>query len=137
MQLPEHIAKRVRETIAAASIGKHPRHIDAEAAAHGAIALIGTLGALWMLRPDGSLWNVDDDTGVPLTPLPEHEHTLAIVYGVERYPWLAEVLPQRPTEPTNCKRCGGRGAYPVESTPRGGTTILCADCSGLGWVAAK
>jgi hypothetical protein len=30
---------------------------------------MGTIGAVWLLRPDGTLWEVDDGSGRPLTPL--------------------------------------------------------------------
>jgi hypothetical protein len=67
MTLPGHIADRIRESIAQGGRGFQ---IDEEAGGHGAIALMGTIGSTWMLRPDGTFWDADADLGKPLTPLP-------------------------------------------------------------------
>ena len=49
--LPPHIAQRIRDVIARGG----GVAIDEEARQHGAIALMGTIGSIWMLRPDGTL----------------------------------------------------------------------------------
>jgi hypothetical protein len=123
--LPAHIAARVRDAIAAGGLGKY---IDEEARGHDAIALMGTIGAIWMLRADGTLWNADADFGIPLTPLAEEFHTRAIVAGVERFPWLAELLPVRPSDAVDCASCEGRGHFVVQDS-----RVLCPHCEALGW----
>jgi hypothetical protein len=129
LSLPDHIARRIREVIAA----QGPYAIDDEARTHGAIALMGTIGAIWMLRPDGSLWDADADWGKPLTPLAEELHTMAIAAGVERHPWLAEILPERPAHAVECTAGQGTGRIvPPNALPSSGG-FLCSACSALGW----
>jgi hypothetical protein len=131
MILPAHISARIREVIAQG--GGTP--IDDEARGHGAIALMGTIGAIWMLRPDGTLWDADADFGKPLTPLTEEFHTTAIVYGVERFPWLAELLPPRPPGAQDCTACVGRGFFVTgTSSPAFPSKILCQTCRAMGYV---
>ena len=59
MVLPEHVAERIRSLVA--STPSSGGHVDNEAAKYGGIAVMGTVGATWLLRPDGSLWEVDDE----------------------------------------------------------------------------
>jgi hypothetical protein len=131
MMLPEHISARIREIIAQG--GGTP--IDEEARSHGAIALMGTIGAIWMLRPDGTLWDADADFGKPLTPLSEEFHTIAVVEGTDRFPWLAELLPARPPGARDCTACSGRGFFETGYTEAPfASRILCQTCHALGWV---
>jgi hypothetical protein len=123
MELPTHISERIRDSIASGGCGKG---IDEEAVGHGAIALMGTLGSIFMLRPDGTFWDADADWGKPLAPLAEEWHMRALVWGVERFPWLAELLPSRPADAPSCADCGGTGHL-------GNSPVLCATCDGLGW----
>lgn len=122
MTLPDHIAQRIREVIAQGG----GTYIDEEARGHGAIALMGTIGSIWMLRPDGTLWDADADWGKPLTPLGDEWWTRAIAEGVGRFPWLAELLPERPPESADCSFCTGVGRV-------AGRDFLCPECEGLGW----
>lgn len=79
MAPPEHIAQRIRAIVARTStLGGH---IDNEAARYGGIAVMSTIGAVWLLRPDGTVWEVDDDCGRPLTPLPAEWYHAAIACG--------------------------------------------------------
>ena len=132
MTLPPHIADRIRTTV----LEGRGRGIDEEARGHGAIALMGTLGSTWLLRPDGSLWDVDADFEKPLTPLPDELRITALVAGSQRYPWLAELLPQRPDAARDCRKCGGRGMITPAGAPHSAQGIFCSDCSALGWVVA-
>jgi hypothetical protein len=125
IRLPLPIADRVRVSAEPANWAGAV-NIDAEAARYGGIALMGTIGIIWLLRPDGSLWEVDDDSGRPLTPLAAEWHVMALVAGSRRFPWLAELLPPRPDCAPDCASCGGKGT-------RAGTNVFCADCEGLGW----
>jgi hypothetical protein len=131
MTLPAHISARICDVIHQG--GGMP--IDDEARGHGAIALMGTIGAIWMLRPDGTLWDADADFGKPLAPLSEEFRTTAIVYGVERFPWLAELLPTRSLTAKDCTGCAGRGFFETGHTePPLASRILCQTCHGMGWV---
>jgi hypothetical protein len=108
-------------------------HVDHEAARHGGIALMGTIGSVWLLRPDGTLWDVDDDFGRPLTPLPNELEAEALVWGTRRYAWLAELLPARPSDAVTCVACDGIGQPGNAPVPSPGYRPLCPDCRGLGW----
>ena len=131
VKLPPHIANRIRKMVEASS--KEGFHADHEAARHGGIALMGTIGSLWLLRPDGTIWDVDDDWGKPLAPLPEQLHTTALAAGVERHPWLSELLPERPDGAVDCSTCRGKGKLFPKNAVVGGSGIFCPDCSALGW----
>jgi hypothetical protein len=132
MKLPEHIAARIAETIASLP-PERSYHIDWEAKQHGAIALMGTIGSTWLLRPDGSLLDVDSDFGKPLQPLPEDLHVTAIVAGCERYPWLRELLPARPDDAIDCPQCLGRGQLHA-SGAEDQHGVFCPACQALGWI---
>ena len=45
-------------------------HINYEGILHRGLPVFGTIGEVWLLRADGSLWRVDSDFGVPLAPCP-------------------------------------------------------------------
>ncbi len=128
--VPEHIAARIRSVVA--STPTEGGHIDNEAARYGGVALWGTIGAVWLLRPDGTLWEVDDDFGRPLAPLSPEWHHAALVSGAERHPWLADSIPPRPADARSCATCSGSGRFPLagSSDLRG---IFCTECHARGW----
>jgi hypothetical protein len=128
IDLPASIKDHIERCVAGED---GPRYaIDDEARSHGAIALMGTIGMIWGLRPDGTFWQFDADFGTPLSPLPEELQINAIVYGEKRHPWLNPIVPVRPATATSCQACEGRGAFPVTVGE-----VLCSNCHGLGWVA--
>lgn len=126
MKVPPSIANRIEEEVAKLS-PETVGHMNYEGIHYGALPLFGTLGEVWLLRADGTLWKADSDFGVPLTPLPENLHTIALVAGAERYSWLKDLLPQRPAEAFICRECGGRG----KTGP--GNALFCRSCNALGW----
>jgi len=127
--LPAHIVEGIRKVVAITeSVGGH---IDNEAAKYGGIAVMGTIGAVWVLRPDGTLWDVDDDFGRPLVPLAQEWHHAAIVSGAQRYPWLAEVIPPAPAGASPCPTCNGRGLLPIQGSSDG---VFCPACYARGWL---
>src|SRR3954466_4379082 len=129
MQLPAHIAERIRTWITNTPKGSFD--VDHEAARYGGISLMGTIGATWLLRPDGTFWDVDDDSGKPLQPLPAELHVTALVAGTERHHWLNELLPVRPSNAVDCGPCNGRGRVFVGADPE--HFVYCPRCSALGW----
>jgi hypothetical protein len=123
MILPAHIKALILRTIA----GGEGTVIDEEARGHGAVALMGTIGTIWMLRPDGTFWDADADWGKPLTPLPDELHITALVAGTERFSWLGELLPEKPMEAHDCPLCEGSGYI--------AGNVYCPNCHALGWLA--
>ena len=119
------VKERVERCVAGAEGPSFP--IDDEARSHGAIALMGTIGIIWGLRPDGSFWQFDADFDVQLSPLPEEQELEALVWGAERHPWLSELLPVRPGNAAPCSFCQGKAKFGV---------FLCPTCRGLGWAVA-
>jgi len=73
-----------------------------------------------------SFWDADADSGKTLTPLPDESKTMALAWGVERFPWLAEP-PPRPSDAESCSDC-------MESGRFGDGPVLCHACEGLGWL---
>ena len=133
MRIPFDIEQRIEKTIAELS----PRswgHVNYEGVTHHALPLMGTIGEVWMLRPDGTFWRSDADFGLALESLPEEFHTLALVYGVEQYPWLQRLLPTRSSDARDCIKCNGAGRFLTTQASDG--FMLCHACHGLGWVVA-
>ena len=130
MKLSEDIAVQLAAIIA--SIPTAGGHIDNEAARYGGIALMGTIGVVWLLRSDRTLWEVDDESGRPLTPLAPEWHIAAIKCGARRYPWLASLVPPRPNNGVTCGACQGRGEISVQGN-FGASGVLCPECYARGW----
>ncbi len=125
--IPPYIAQRIQDAVARGG----GFAIDEEARQHGAIALMGTIGTIWMLRPDGSVWDADADSDKPFQPLDERCHLMALAVGVERYPWLRELLPQRPADAIDCATCKGTGKVGPTTVVYSGA--ICPACDALGW----
>ncbi|MEM9728849.1 MAG: hypothetical protein AAF997_09710 [Myxococcota bacterium] len=122
------MAARIQTAIA--SLDPEPAgHISHEGIKHRALPLFGTLGEVWLLRPDGSLWRADTEAGLSLEPLPEHLRVIALVAGTERYPWLKAILPKRPSRSADCEECSGSGRLGREQK------VFCYRCFALGWLA--
>ena len=125
--------------------GPSPRYpMDDEAAAHGAIAIWGTLGMIVGLRPDGTLWQFDAEWGAPLAPVPPEHQVSVLANGTKRFPWLAEALPPRPAAAVDCESCLGHrffgptrrlGHYQARASAKDELqSIVCSRCQGLGWI---
>jgi len=125
VDLPAHISDRIRDVVARG--GGTP--IDEEARSHGAIALSGSPGLILMLRPDGTFWAANASWR-KVAPVADEWRIRVLVWGVERFPWLAELLPQRPSDAPSCSDCGGKGHL-------GNWPVLCAKCDGLGWTPSN
>ena len=125
-----HIADRIRSWVA--ETPKASFHVDNECARYGGISLDATIGSIWLLRPDGSFWDVDDDSGKPLQPLAEQWQLTALVAGAERHHWLRELVPQRPPGAGDCPGCGGAGKLRTGSDAE--HFVYCPACQALGWI---
>jgi hypothetical protein len=135
--LPQGIASLIVQFVR--DVSPHPDDVPANAARkHGAIALIalmGDIGGAWLLRPDGSLWEIQWDSEEAPTPLPADRRTLALAAGASRYPWLSALLPAAPADAVPCKLCRGEGRI-RPSADRSLFGFLCSECQALGWTAS-
>jgi hypothetical protein len=137
MELPPHIAARIRTEVAKLCRRDDGYHIDNEGVDAKALPLMGTIGSVWLLREDGTFWDVDSDlTGKPLSPLPKASEIQALVLGAQRHPWLSELLPKRPHTARDCRTCRASGRFhPSNASANAGEGLLCPDCNALGWIA--
>ena len=130
MHLPTEIVARIEQILAATS--KVGGHIDNEAARHGGIALMGTIGAVWILRPDGSFWESDDEINQTLVPLSLEWQHAALACGATRFEWIAPLVPQRPVSAITCLTCQGVGKIFVAGSDAG-SGVFCPACFARGW----
>lgn len=101
-------------------------HLGAAALQRGALLVYGTIGAIFFLRPDGSVLVQDPDSEE--TPAVETDSTwklIAMVAAARKFPELAALLPQRPDNVRDCPVCRGTGLY---------MQVPCSVCRGLGWL---
>ena len=128
--LPPPILAKLREAIAdlddALDWGRLGRQ-------HDAIPLVLNIGSMVFLRSDGTFLVYES------YPLPERliretpeMDSLALVWGIERYPWLFALLPSRPVDARKCPACSGTGRLDSSSS----SYIYCLSCDALGWVSA-
>ena len=140
------LSAELKSRVASALAGEFsPRyHMDDEAASHGAIALWGTIGLIVGLRPDGTLWQFDEEWDVPLSALPEDQVIASIIRGSRRFSWLEAALPARPKAAETCGFCKGTGFLkptgnlgeygPHPKARDNWNSVVCPTCQGLGWV---
>jgi hypothetical protein len=126
MKIPPAMVAQIEREIAELK-PKPLGHINYEGIHHQALPLFGTIGETWLLRGDGSLWRADSDWSLALQPLPVDLHTIALVAGTDRYPWLRDLLPSRSVGAITCSDCGGRGRVGP------GNALFCRSCNALGW----
>jgi hypothetical protein len=141
MKLSPELSRRVGDAVRDLNEARGtPDRVGIE---QGAIPLYADLGGAVLLSEDGTLlelkWDQDSERypheiqGSSLNgrlPL-----TAVLVAGVERYPWLAALLPARPPNAIECTTCAGAGRLHSSNVvvDRG---LLCGDCGALGWRAA-
>jgi len=130
IDVPPRIQNQILHTLRGRERPLSP--MDEQARSHGAIALWATLGQIWGLRPDGSLWKFDADLDVPIVPLEPEWNITAIFLGAARYSWLAELIPPRPSDARDCPRCEGTGWIAAGLEPDSGG-VICQECRALGW----
>jgi hypothetical protein len=52
---------------------------------------------------------------------------VALRHGMKAYPWLEDLLPERPSDAQDCSQCSGTGRIPIAAD-------LVCHCGGSGWV---
>jgi hypothetical protein len=126
------LAARMRELVA---------EFPARAANEGTIRLCRASGMLplatnsiylWGLRPDGVMLCVDHESSsqraeVETDPVAAYG---AMMQGVQRYPELQPLIPQRPPGVVRCDACDGRGYI---RQPGQRIADECLRCAALGW----
>jgi len=90
------------------------------------------MGGVLLLRPDGTIWEVPLDGADVATPVAADQRADALVRGIRRYSWLAELLPKIPAGATLCTDCHGEGELQL-----GTARPFCGGCHALGWRPAK
>jgi hypothetical protein len=113
------------------------RPLDGVERAHDAFCLDPGLGPASFLTADGRVL-VDgtcwDDT--PIKEASEAEAFASIVVGARKMgiDKLLDLLPRQPDGAPTCARCNGsRYASAAPELPQ----VVCPDCHGLGWTAAR
>jgi hypothetical protein len=103
------------------------------AAKQQAIPLYGSWTGTTFLRTDGEFFTLDQEEH-PGQFLPEPDESWQIATlatACRQDSALAPLLPERPSDATNCEFCGGTGVVVFGGQKR---DITCGECSGLGWL---
>ena len=134
MDLPSAISAQI--TAAVLALDPEGGLPDRVGRTHSAIPLLADLGGAVLLRADGTILELEWDQESELKPRERGEfaNTVPLVAGVERYPWLAALLPRRPADAPACASCDGAGSI---SPSRGSGRVFCGQCGALGWVAVQ
>jgi hypothetical protein len=136
MTVPEHIASALRKAHEELPDGSASIP-DAIAKRLGGIPLYGDIGATLLMLLDGSIVEVEHDHET-INNAPSSRWTnLALVAGARRYPWLAELIPQRREDAIDCTGCNGRGQVELRELSDGSPGFWCGSCYGVGWLAPE
>jgi hypothetical protein len=133
VKIPNQIAELMREAHAALR-AEPTTHVEAIAKRVGGIPLFGNIfgGTLVMLL-DGEVVEVPDDPDGPPTPASPESVSFGLVAGSRRYPWLAELIPTRPSDALDCPTCGGTGEIAFNDARGERVSAWCGACHALGW----
>jgi len=105
---------------------------DRTAASLNAVPLYhGWTGTVYLTTTGHFLFR-DEEIDPPETrpEADEHLQLVSLVEGANRFPILANLFPDRPSDDNTCERCEGTGRF----YPRNVTGWLyCPECHGLGW----
>jgi hypothetical protein len=132
VMLPTDVAAWLKERISAfeQEAPEPLRWLAPHVAKHRALPLLVEWTETAGLRADGALvwWSTENDY-VGLRPVHDaRERNIVVVEGTKRYPFLASIVPARPSNAVECPHCHGDGrlAEPPEN-------VICY-CGGLGWL---
>jgi hypothetical protein len=99
----------------------------------GALPVYEGMGGTLLLRPDGEILVLTDDSIEPEVESDPVWRLIAVVVGAEKYPDLRSLLPVRPPGTPDCDFCGGCGRLRLGTVE---SNVMCGSCNGLGWSAA-
>ena len=121
------LLSQIREWIAEAKHG-FPGALSADGSG---VMIYGDIGGAAYIYADGRI-EVEPADAVPGNAWREDPEviTAILVAAARRRPALAELLPDRPAQVSDCGVCGVSGWVHV-----GSLTIICGTCHGLGWLA--
>lgn len=85
-----------------------------------------------VLDKTGEVWIIDTETVGEPQRATEPERRSALFRGLQVYPEIFPLLPQRPDEATPCVSCDGAGIPPVVFSNRQLRNLICV-CAGAGW----
>jgi hypothetical protein len=94
-----------------------------------------SLWAYVFLTPDGEVISTGVEPGELKRSRDNQDLLNALVWGTERYPSLATLIPERPKDSSECPLCNGAGEYEVGRHSK--QTAICVCCGGLGWVVQE
>ena len=105
------------------------------AARHKVLPLLNDFMGCWALSTSGQLmffaWDAPDQLDTvsdrPVDVIGTH---VALAIGSRRYPPIAHICPERPSDAIPCSTCDGSGR--ISGAP---DNLICA-CGGLGWMPA-
>jgi hypothetical protein len=110
-----------------------PERLDptrAHAARLGALPIGGSMWADYYLRPNGDVVIVGEELDRPDIDSVYRDRPrvlFMLVWGAERYPQLAELIPAREPNATDCECAHHPGLF-------GPGRPICGTCGGVGWL---
>jgi len=96
----------------------------------GGMLLLGSVGIEVALKPDGSVWVREDESGAavrqPWRLASDQERLGFLNDACDKWPELRSQVPARPSGAPSCDGCNGSG-YIIQK-------IICPRCRSLGWL---
>jgi len=127
-EISEHIQVRIKEYLARPDI-----HGLAEVVrTMNALPLYVDMGGALFIRPTGEIFQWDETERKATPEKSANWRLTALVVGCKKYPELKALLPLRSPAEVDCVTCEGSGKMVF-----GEHSLLCGDCSGLGWHATS
>lgn len=124
-ELSAHVRRRLAEYLAEPD----PHNLRSVVEKFGALPLVGDMGGMFALRPDGEVISYGWDEPHDVAVLRDARLRNAVLFrGSMKYPELGALVPARPTDAIPCPHC-----EEVAAIQREIKNIVCF-CGGLGWL---
>jgi hypothetical protein len=136
MQLPAELTNEIQTRIERAKNGSGFLSTD-----RTAVMVDGSIGYGCYISPTGDMFLETYEVGSDEPPTVDRsrcaQHAVLIL-GSRNVPQLADLLPKRPIDATDCSGCNSSGRTHKEIFRQlGGEGILCQQCCGLGWITSS